>query len=100
APASRPRSHARNRRGIEVGSCDRGWRGWPADRLSGKELGRRRGVRGGNASQGRRSHRTENQSSPVEHPITWLGYVCVASAALAIAILARHLIKRPPLTFH
>jgi nitrate/TMAO reductase-like tetraheme cytochrome c subunit len=36
----------------------------------------------------------------VEHPITWLGYVCVASAALAIAILARHLIKRPALTFH
>lgn len=35
----------------------------------------------------------------MEHPITWLGYICVASSALAIAILVRHLVKRPPLTF-
>jgi cytochrome c-type protein NapC len=31
------------------------------------------------------------------HPITWLGYACVATAALAVLILAVYLWKKPPL---
>ncbi len=35
----------------------------------------------------------------VDHPITWLGYLCVACALGALAIIFRHLWKKPRLDF-
>jgi cytochrome c-type protein NapC len=37
--------------------------------------------------------------STVQHPISLLGYVCVVSAGLAVAILLTYLLKKPPLNF-